>query len=704
MTGAGCRVWILWAMAPFVCAAASGVPAQSQSPTSITFATDIAPILWENCAACHHPGGSGPFDLLSYEDARKRARQIAEVTARRFMPPWLPDVGSGPFEGERRLTPAQIEILAAWAEQGAPEGDASRLGAPPEFPADWELGPPDLVLPAADAFLLPAEGRDVFRNFVFPIPVDGVRYVEAMEILPGNKRLVHHANVLLDRSGEGRRRDAEEPGPGFSGMDLALESERFEPQTHFLFWKPGARVHREAPGMAWPVDGKTDLILNMHMQPSGRVEEIRPSIGLYFSDQPATRYPMLIQLENDRAIDIPPGEKSFLVTDEFTLPVGVEVLGVYPHAHYLGQQLEAWATLPDGSHRGLIKINDWDFNWQGVYRYRSPLSLPPGARISMRYRYDNSAGNPQNPYHPPRRITAGNQSTDEMAHLWLQLLPAGREDQFRLQEALMRHRLERYPDDAVARANLGSVLQLRGELEAAIAEYQRAVEIRPDDAVSLNNLGAALQASGRTGEAIPYLRRAVAARPGYASARFNLGNSLMVEEQPREAASHFLAVLQEFPEDFEVHVRLGYLYSMLGQNQESIDHYRKALQTRPADPDVLNDLGTVLAASGRFGEARTQFESSLRARPEQAEAHANLGLLLARTGDPAPALAHLQLAVEIEPANADVRNNLGILLAQMGRLEEAAEQFQRAVELAPAHAAAAENLRRARAQIAARPR
>jgi len=175
--------------------------------------------------------------------------------------------------------------------------------------------------------------------------------------------------------------------------------------------------------MALRLDAGTDLVLNIHLQPSGKAEWIQPSLGLYFTDQPATRFPMLLQLENDRKLDIPPGEKSFWVTDEFTLPEDVQLLAIYPHAHYVGKDLQAFAKFPDRTQKSLIHISSWDLNWQAVFRYEKPVELPAGTVISMRYRYDNSDENIRNPNVPPKRVVGGNRASDEMAHLWLQVLP-----------------------------------------------------------------------------------------------------------------------------------------------------------------------------------------------------------------------------------------------------------------------------------------
>src|SRR5918911_2447200 len=303
--------------------AESGSPAAPLvvSTKPLTFNKDVAPILFQNCAECHHPGGPAPFSLMSYQDAKKRAKQIVAVTESRYMPPWLPAPGYGDFVGARRLSDQQISTIKAWVEQGSAEGLPSDLPPAPRFNEGWQLGQPDLIVQMPRAYTLPASGTDVFRNFVIPVPVTAPRYVKAVEILPGNRRVVHHANILVDRTQMFRRLDAQDAEVGFPGMDIRVESESFEPDSHFLFWKPGTPGAAEPEDMTWRLDKGTDLILNMHLQPSGKPEVIQPVIGLYFSDKPPTRFPMLLQLENDGAIDIPAGKKDFVITDEFELPL-----------------------------------------------------------------------------------------------------------------------------------------------------------------------------------------------------------------------------------------------------------------------------------------------------------------------------------------------------------------------------------------------
>jgi Flp pilus assembly protein TadD len=594
-------------------------PPSSDASAAPTFARDVAPILFRNCAPCHHPGGPGPFALLTFEDARRRASQIVKATSARYMPPWPPEPGHGRFVGERRLSDTDIATLAAWQRAGSPEGATATLPPAPTFTPGWQLGAPDLVLTAPQPFTLPAEGADTFWNVVLPASVDRTRYVRAIEILPGNKQVVHHANVVLDRSGTGRTLDARTPGVGFPGMDIEVVSDTFEPDSHFLFWKPGTPAVPEPADMAWRLDPATDLILNMHLQPSGRPEQIRPSVGLYFTDTPPARVPMLLQLEHDGALDIPAGDRGFTVTDELKLPVDVQVLGVYPHAHYLGKVVEGTARLPDGTTRWLIRIPDWDLNWQGVYRLAEPLDLPRGTVLSMRWTYDNSTANPRNPATPPERVHAGNRSVDEMAHLWVQVLPREASDRLALQEALMRARLQKYPGDFVALANLGAALQSSDRVDEAITYLTAAVQARPDHAAARNNLGTSLLAAGRADEAIAEFTRTLRANPDYLDAAYNLGTALLARGRPQDA--------------------IPYIY--------------RVVRARPADAQAVAALGSALAMTGQFDAAITTLTHALRLRPDDAQTHFNLGLLEARRGHGADAIQHFESALRLDPSNRD---------------------------------------------------
>ena len=607
------------------------------SAGEITFSQDIAPIIYHSCAPCHRPGEAGPFSLLSYEDAKKHATQIAAVTKRRYMPPWLPEAGHGSFQDEQRLSDAQIRAIQVWAQEGAPAGDVAKSPAAPKFTPGWQLGTPDLVIEAQRAYALRADGPDEYWNFVLPLKLAGTRWVKAIEIRPGNARAVHHANVLIDRTHSSRVQERT-PGAGFPGMDLNIEADTFDPDSHFLFWKPGGIPWEEPDGMAWRADSSTDLVLNVHMQPTGKPEMVQPSVGLYFTDRPGTKLPMLVQLEHDGALDIPAGTRDLAVSDDFTLPMDMDVLAVYPHAHYLGHLLEGYATLPDGGRKWLIRIPDWDVNWQAVYRYTTPVFLPKGSVISMRFHYDNSDANPRNPNHPAKRVRGGNQATDEMGHLWLQVLPRGVADRrMELQEAIMRHRLDKYPGDFSAHFNLGALELTRGNAAQATADLRAAVNARPEQPVALNTLGAALLTAGNVGEAVGMFERALRENAQYTNARYNLANALAERHEWEQAAIEFREVLRESPNDAGAMAHLGEVLRLWGNDmaaagrfQDAAAHYRECLGFRHDDAELHSDLGTVLAKQGRFREAVPEFEAAVRLDPKLEIAKHNLQAARAR--------------------------------------------------------------------------
>ncbi len=598
--------------------------------TPPTFSRDIAPLVYEHCAPCHHEGGIGPFPLISYSDVHKHANQIVAVTSRRYMPPWPPEPGYGDFAGSRRLSDSQIRLIADWVKAGQPEGNSREIPPAPRFTSEWQLGPPDLVLRMPQPFVMLAAGKDVFRNFIVPTGLHETKYISALELRLSNPRVVHHANVVLDRTRSLRRRDGEDGHPGFPGMDVITEAapNDFDPDSHFLFWKPGTVLRREPADMSWRLDPETDLVLNLHLQSTGKTESVQAEIGLYFSPHPPTRFPMLIQLEHDGAIDIPPGARGFSVTDALRLPVDVNVLAIYPHAHYLGKLVEAWATLPDGSRKWLIRIPDWDINWQAVYDYRKPVFLPKGTNVEMRITYDNSSLNPRNPSNPPKRVKAGNLSTDEMGHVWLQLLPvpdASDEDpRLDLQEAVMRRRLEKYPGDFLAFYNLAALLQLRGKIDQAIALYQDALRIEPRNATAHNSLGSALLIKNDLSAAAAQFHAALDAEPTYVNARYNLAHTLAIEGDLAGAAAEYKQFLAAKPDDAEAEAALGAVYFKLGRHADALACFREAARLNPKDADVEANLGTLLAISGNLPDAIQAYERALAINPNHQAARLNL--------------------------------------------------------------------------------
>lgn len=396
----------------------------------VTFGREVAPILYRHCASCHRREGSAPFSLLSYKDAARRASPIAAVTASRYMPPWKPQPGYGKFEGERRLTNAEIATLQAWAKGGAGEGGQA-APAPPRFPEGWQLGAPDLVAKMPGPFAVPAGGDDIYHCFVIPLGLREDRYVRAMEFRAENPKLVHHALFFTAPSGIARQKAAAEQGLGYP----CFGSPGFLPARGLGGWSFGAGPIRLPAAAAAVLPKGSDLVLQLHFHPTGKPEQEQSELALYFAGTPPVKRIVDIPLGSNQ-IDIPPGEKAYKVRDHFTLPIAVDVIGVIPHAHYLCKDMKGWAVLPGGGRKRLLWIADWDFNWQEQYRYESPVRLPAQSRLEMEFTYDNSEENPRNPNHPPRRVVWGPELTDEMAGLHWQVIPARMPEMPELGEAL----------------------------------------------------------------------------------------------------------------------------------------------------------------------------------------------------------------------------------------------------------------------------
>jgi Flp pilus assembly protein TadD len=602
--------------APLACGgeappAASPTPAVARVaaptvPAEPTFAEHVAPIMYAHCSGCHHAGGPAPFSLIRHDDVRDHAAQIAEVTASGFMPPWLPRPGHGEFVGARRLDDIGRATLARWAERGAPAGDLARAPAPPVYRADWQLGAPDLVLDTGAAFELPADGKDIYRNFVIPVPPGPLRHVRALEIRPGNSRVVHHGVLRIDLGGSVRRLDAADPAPGFDGMVFAGA---LMPDGRFLGYTPGKLPDPGTDARAWRLPGGSDLVLQLHLRPSGKPEQVSAKLGLYFARTPATRPALAMELVNSD-IDLPPGARDVHVRDEYTMPVDVAIVSVYPHAHYLGKSIEAWADLPDGSRRWLIAIDDWDFNWQDQYRLVQPLRLPRGSKIVMDWRFDNSAQNPHNQFSPPRRVVHGPASTDEMAELILEVEPehprdlAALDDAFRRkwmlgQVARLERTLARAPDDAEAAANLGAFRALLGEPAAAIAAYERALRGRPDDVRAHVELGILLMDGGQLERALPLLRRAASLAPTEARPHIVLANALRKHGDLAAAITHYRQAIAIDDTHAAAHNNLGIALEARGELAPAATAFARAKALDPRQPVYANNLARVQAQLDR---------------------------------------------------------------------------------------------------------
>jgi peroxiredoxin len=407
----------------------------------VTYHRDVAPLLQRHCQQCHRPGEVGPFALMTYKQAVNWADDIKDYTQKRLMPPWKPTAGPG-FHNERRLADAEIATLAAWVEGGQPEGDPKDAPAPRSFPVGWQLGTPDLVLTASEDFTLGPTGNDLFRCFVLPTNLKEDVHVAAIEVRPSNPRVVHHVLNFIDTTGQGRKLELAEqtkkPAPSAGPHARAAQSgDRglgytvamgvgFVPQGGLSGWAPGSMPRYLPDGVAFPLPKNSDVIMQIHFHRNGRVERDRTQIGLYFAKQKVERPYKGGIIAGGTGVGplrmlfaIPAAEEHFRLkgnawaTGDFTL------FSVMPHMHMLGKEIHVTMTPPDGPERPLVSIKDWDYNWQETYLLKEPLRIKAGTRFHVEAVYDNSEKNPRNPYNPPRLITYGEQTTNEMCFIFL---------------------------------------------------------------------------------------------------------------------------------------------------------------------------------------------------------------------------------------------------------------------------------------------
>jgi tetratricopeptide (TPR) repeat protein len=592
-------------------ATATAITAPACGPSGPpTYSHDVARVLHDNCSSCHRPQGVALFPLLTYEDAAVRADLIAATVESGRMPPWLPSEHTPALESERRLAAADVEMLRAWAAAGAPRGEPGREPAPPDWPDGWLLGQPDMVLEMAEPFTVPAGGHDHFRNFVLSVPLETGRWVEAVELLPDNYGPVHHGVIRVDPTPSSRLAEAADPEPGFAEMFSVSESQ--PAGEFFLGWTPGLMPSRFPEGMAWRLEPGTDVVVQLHFQPTGQPEDVAVKVGLHFTDTPPTVRPLLLRLGGN-TLDIPAGDSAYVVEDSVRIPADMHALAAYPHAHFIAKRMHVWARSPAGDSTVLMDIPDWDFNWQDSYRYMEPIALRAGTVVRLRYVYDNSAANPRNPHSPPQRVVYGPNSRDEMAEFWLQLAVDDQADVERVRTAFARK-----------------------ESEAMIRGWKHLVALDPTDAWAQLGLGIVAHEAGDLDEAEERYRIAINTQPDY----------------PR--AWHRLALLHE----------------QRGNVAAAIGAYRRATDGPVDNLPALNDFGRLLATTGNPDAAVAPLERVIAINPAHAEARNNLGGVLLELGRIDDALPHLERAAELSPNLAQARFNLAIALVRLGRIEQ----------------------------------
>lgn len=412
-----------WATAPIGCYFEAWDDVETREAS---YTRDIEPILAANCVECHQQGGVAPFPLESFEQATARSGMLEYMTIEGLMPPWRPKPHYGRFRDERYLSDTQIALFTAWRDNDDALGqDADRM---PRFNAPdpgWRLGEPDLVLEMTEPYQVPATGEDVYRYFVIPSGLIQDQTVIAIDFQPGDPAVVHHANFFADYSGKARAEDANDREPGFSvfGTGEFMSYDNTETDSFGIGgWAPGAEPYSlpDDVGLWLPAGG--DIVVEIHYKLNGIATSDRSKIAFYFADRETTDYVDGL-LIGTQELDIPAGEESYIRHIAMDVPVGFRLVDVMPHMHYIGTRTRMTVTFPDGRVQPIFGIEEWDLRWQNIYLMRTPLHIPAGSRLDAWFEYDNSDENSDNPYSPPRRMKWGWQSEEEMAEVWLGVIP-----------------------------------------------------------------------------------------------------------------------------------------------------------------------------------------------------------------------------------------------------------------------------------------
>ena len=414
---AACVGLILLSAAVVVLTAGQLQPAATGAPT---FSKDVAPIVFKNCVGCHRPGESAPMSLLTYADARPWARAMSRRISEGSMPPWHADAESGTFENERRLTADEKAVITRWADAGAPEGDPTDLPTAPKFADGWSIGIPDAVFQMTEEFAVPASGTVQYQYFTIPTNFTETKWVQAIEVRPGNRALVHHVLVYYPapanadnalsqvlNTGLGGR------GGGAGGGRGALGNIRRLIATY----APGTAPQVFRPGTAMRLPPGGVFMLQVHYTANGTAGTDRSKVGLIFSKEPPKTEIEASQFINT-LFTIPAGAADQRVDASVTFAQDATLWGIFPHTHVRGKRWSYTLALPDGTMKPLLSVPKYDFNWQTYYMFKEPLDIPKGSRILSSAWYDNSAANKSNP-DPTVAVRWGDQTWEEMQYTGL---------------------------------------------------------------------------------------------------------------------------------------------------------------------------------------------------------------------------------------------------------------------------------------------
>jgi len=387
-----------------------GCQAWAQVPN---FSQNIAPIVYNKCTNCHRPGEIGPMSFTSYEEVKMYGPMIKYVTENKLMPPWKADTTYKSHANERILTSYEIAAIAQWVDGGMPQGDPALEMEMPTFTNEGKLGTPDLIISMSQVYTHAGDNKDQYQVFVLPTGLSTDRMVKAVEFVPGNRNIVHHAIIGVDTSGQGRIKDLATPEYGYESFG----GFGFSPVEEFFHgWTPGEEPHFYPPGTAKKLYKNSDLLVQMHYAPYPIEQNDSSYIYIYFEENPMARqiftFPIAVSSFAEPFVIEPNVVKTF--HGKFPSSYDVSLISILPHMHLLGKSWEIYSKRGADIAEKMIKIPQWDFQWQGTYNFRSLIRIKPGDEINLIGAYDNTAENPNNPNDPPEVVTWGEGTRDEM--------------------------------------------------------------------------------------------------------------------------------------------------------------------------------------------------------------------------------------------------------------------------------------------------
>jgi len=369
--------------------------ATEDAKRQITFSKDVAPIIYKNCANCHRPGEVAPMSLLTYKDARPWAKSMREKVLSGTMPPWHADPQYGLYSNDRRLSKHDVDTIVSWVDGGSAEGNPKDLPPMPRFTNGWQIGQPDVVLTMSQDFAVPAEGTINYKYFIIPTGFKEDKWIQAAEIRPGNRSVVHHVIAFLVDPAAFRE--------GLFGRN------RLEGLAGYA---PGEAATILPDGVGRLVKAGSMVVLQMHYTPNGKAQSDRTSVGLIFSRKPVTKAAMGGAAMN-RRFEIPPNESNYAVTSAYQFRDDAHITSLMPHTHLRGKDFQFKLIYPDGTSKIILSVPRYDFNWQTRYDLAEPIAVPRGSRLECLAHFDNSPGNKWNP-DPSKPVRWGQQTWEEM--------------------------------------------------------------------------------------------------------------------------------------------------------------------------------------------------------------------------------------------------------------------------------------------------